>query len=113
VPVSPENAERDNLASIRQELAKVEARIDKELKAKYFGDNTVTVSIDGILNPRVLRELIKNYQNVGWKVAHKTSFHMNETVNVFKFSKKLPSAHQRFDEPRYPDSIQQLVDGGH
>lgn len=118
MPISPENAERDNLAGIKQSLAKIEKQIDKELRARYFGDNPVIVYIDGTLNQRVLSEIIKNYESVGWHVTHKTSFRMNETTNTFTFRKKivptrrLHNPNETWDAPKTQLEMERGADRG-
>ena len=89
MPISPTEAAKKNLASIKLELEKTYAQIDKELSAHYWGDNTVIVSINGALNKRIIREVLWAYKQGGWAVTHKSnSTGRNETYQTFTFSKK-------------------------
>ena len=99
MPVSPDQASKANLDSVQNQLDKLYTNIDKQLKAKYFGDDVVTIYVSGPLNSRVRRELIKQYSSVGWNILHSTANDGRNSVDdVFKFSKKEPSTHQRFSK---------------
>ena len=90
MPISPEEAAQKNLASIKAELEETYDQIDRDLSTGYFGDNVVSVTIEGVLNQRIIREVLWAYKQGGWAVSHKSnSTGRNETFQTFTFSKKV------------------------
>ena len=89
MPITPDEASKENLISIKGELDKAIVRIDKSLAHQYFGDNKVIVSFND-MNKRIIKEIVIAYQAVGWSVKHGSSSGRNEMCNTFTFTKKQP-----------------------
>ena len=85
--ISPDQAAKKNLESIDEQLRKVVTQIDKELTAKYFGDNSVQISVENC-HARVKKEILREYRLAGWDVTSKHSSHRNEQYECFTFTKK-------------------------
>ena len=88
MPISPEEAAKANLDSVKEIIAKAVIKIDKELTGGYYGDNSVLVSIEGPLNQRATNEILVIYSRIGWDVIHKrNNTGRNETYETFTFKK--------------------------
>lgn len=86
MPITPDLAAKKNLENIETKLYQTIAQIDKELSAKYLGDNSVCVSIENC-HERVKKEILKVYSSAGWEVISKSSNHRNEQYECFTFKK--------------------------
>ncbi len=107
MPISPNEASRDNFKAHKKEIEKSIAYIDKTLKEKFRGDNTVKVYLDAP-DRRVVTEIQNEYARVGWHVSFsREPGRPGEDNSSFTFSPK------KLGEPRYRHSTSQLEAGGH
>lgn len=89
MPISPHEASMDNFKVHQDKILKSMAYIDKSLKEKFHGNNTVEVFF-GSLNQRVINEISTEYEKVGWLVSYASCpGRPNETNNKFVFSPKV------------------------
>ena len=87
MPLSPDEAAKKNLDNVDAKLKSAIVLIDKELSAKYYGDNTVCISIEGC-HELVKKEVLRLYREAGWEITAKSSSHRNEHYEQFTFCRR-------------------------
>jgi len=85
--ISPDDAAAKNLEMIKHRIDKLEKYIDSQLQLYFFGNNSVTISVDDA-DERVAKEIVRRYKWAGWNVATRTGSSRNEAYRTFIFTKR-------------------------
>jgi hypothetical protein len=86
MPLTPDEAAKENLRRLSSELESLYSEIDAGLRKNFFGDNVVTISL-GDISDNLMKIIKENYEKHGWVVRTESGHQYNERWTAIKFQR--------------------------